>query len=145
MLDFIYLNFVLFCFDPNKTHTRNFRGRTGLFIPVRPLFRWIFLLCLLGDKAAHPLGSLLLHLPGDVGVGVQGETRAVVSQDAGNCFGIHSLLDRQRCESVAKIVEAENEAIPVEVENRTWYNPLKGYGWHHSPFLLRGSHHGTKE
>ena len=46
---------------------------------------------------------------------------------------------------MAKIVEAENEVIPVEAENITWYNPLKGYGWRHSPFLLRRSHHGTKE
>ena len=37
---------------------------------------------------------------------------------------------------MAKLVEAENEAIPVEAENRTWYNPLKGYGLCHSPFLI---------
>ena len=29
---------------------------------------------------------------------------------------------------VTKLVEAENAAIPVEAENRKWYNPLKGYG-----------------
>ena len=46
---------------------------------------------------------------------------------------------------MAKIVEAENEAIPVEAENKTWYNPLKGYGLLHSPFLLRRSNHGAKE
>ena len=39
---------------------------------------------------------------------------------------------------MAKIVEAENEAIPVEAENRTWYNLLKGYGWRHSPFCRGG-------
>lgn len=38
--------------------------------------------------------------------------------------------------AVAKLVEAENKAIPVEAENRTWYNPLKGYGLCHSPFLI---------
>ena len=37
-----------------------------------------------------------------------------------------------------KLVEAENEAIPVEVENGTWYNPLKGYGLRHSPFPYKG-------
>ena len=40
---------------------------------------------------------------------------------------------------VAKLVEAENEAIPVEVENGTWYNPLKGYGLRHSLFRIRVS------
>lgn len=34
-----------------------------------------------------------------------------------------------------KFVEAENEAILVE--NRIWYNPLKGYGLRHSPFCIR--------
>lgn len=36
-----------------------------------------------------------------------------------------------------KLVEAENEVIPLEVENGTWYNPLKGYGLRHSPFRMR--------
>ncbi len=35
---------------------------------------------------------------------------------------------------VSKLVEAENEAILVEEENRTWYNPSKGYGLRHSLF-----------
>lgn len=48
-------------------------------------------------------------------------------------------------QSMTKLVEAENEAIPVEAENRTWYNSLKGYGLCHSPFLLRRIKHGTKE
>ena len=42
-------------------------------------------------------------------------------------------------------MEAENEAIPVEAENRTWYNPLKGYGLLHSLFLLRGRHHVSRK
>ena len=32
-------------------------------------------------------------------------------------------------EGVPKLVEAENEAILVEVENRIWYNLLKDYGY----------------
>ena len=36
-----------------------------------------------------------------------------------------------------KLVEAENEAILVEVENRIWYNLLKDYGLRHSPFRIR--------
>ena len=50
---------------------------------------------MLGHEAAHPLGGFFLHLRGDMGVGVQREARAVVPQDTGDCFGIHSLLDRQ--------------------------------------------------
>lgn len=38
------------------------------------------------------------------------------------------ILEENHCASVPKLVEAENEAILVEVENRTWYNSLKGYG-----------------
>lgn len=34
-------------------------------------------------------------------------------------------------------MEAENETILVEMENETWYNPLKGYGLRHSPFRIR--------
>lgn len=34
-------------------------------------------------------------------------------------------------------MEAENEAILVEVENRIWYNLLKDYGLRHSSFRIR--------
>ena len=54
-------------------------------------------------------------------------------------------LNRHNCAGMPKLVEAENEGILVEVENGTWYNPLKGYGLRHSPFLLRRNNHGTKE
>lgn len=40
-------------------------------------------------------------------VGVQGEPRAVVPQDAGNRFGIYSLLDCQRGESVTQPVQRD--------------------------------------
>ena len=100
MLNFVHSIFAPFCFDPNKTHTRNFRERTGLVITVRPLFRRIFYSGLLGHEAAHPLGGVLLHLPGDVGVDVQGKACAVVAQDAGDCLGVNSLLDRKRGEGV---------------------------------------------
>jgi hypothetical protein len=38
---------------------------------------------------------------------------------------------------VAKLVEAENEVILMEVENKIWYNSLKGYGLCHSSFCIR--------
>ena len=99
MLNFICLNFVPFCFDPNKTHTRISRKyrcwvRYFLFLCLDLLH------CLLGHEAAHPLGRILLHLPGNVGVGVQGEARAVMPQNVGCCLGVYSLLDRQRGEGV---------------------------------------------
>ena len=74
---------------------------------------WYFLLLSLdflhrlGHEAAHPLGGILLHLPGDMGVGVQREARTVVAQDAGHCLGIHSLLDCQRGECVAQSLERD--------------------------------------
>ena len=67
--------------------------------PGTPSFS-LALLHRLGYEAAHPLCGLPLHLPGDVGVGVQCEASAVVAQDAGYRFGVHSLLDRQRGERV---------------------------------------------
>ena len=42
---------------------------------------------------------------------------------------VHAPGKCQRCEGVPKLVEAENEAILVEVENRIWYNLLKDYGY----------------
>ena len=35
-------------------------------------------------------------------------------------------------------MEAENEAILVEVENGTWYNPSMAIGLCHSPFSFKG-------
>ena len=54
----------------------------------------------LGYEGTHSLGGFFLHLVGYVGVGVQGEACTVVTQDAGDGFGVYSLLDRQRGEGV---------------------------------------------
>ena len=54
----------------------------------------------LRHEAAHGFRSLILHLAGGVGVGAQGEARAVVSQNAGHRFDVHALLDRQRGEGM---------------------------------------------
>ena len=48
-----------------------------------------------------------MHLVGDVGIGVQGEARAVVAQDAGDGFGVDPLLDGQGCEGVTEAVERD--------------------------------------
>ena len=73
----------------------------------------------LAHKISHGFRSLILHLPGGVGVGAQGEARVVVPQHTGNRLDIHAVLQRQGGEGVSKLVEAENEAILVEVENGT--------------------------
>ena len=84
----------------------NFEKVPGAGSGTSSFFFWI-LLRLLGDEATHPLGGVPLHLPGDVGVGVQREACAVVAQDAGDCLGVHSLLDRQRGEGVSQPVEGD--------------------------------------
>ena len=90
-----------------------------------------------GEEIPYRVCRLLLHGGGDVGVGIQGESGAVVAQHGGQCFHVYSVLQCKDRECVAKLVEAENEAILVEVENGTWYNLLKGYGLRHSPFRIR--------
>lgn len=71
-------DFCCVMFDPNKTHTRKFLGSTGPLGSVPPAVLCV-VLDRLGHEAAHPLGGILLHFIGHVGVGVQGETRRVVT------------------------------------------------------------------
>ena len=62
----------------------------------KPDAPWFFFNCFsesLGYESSHPVGGLLLHLPRNMGVGVQCEARTIVSQNAGHRFDIHTLLD----------------------------------------------------
>ena len=70
-------------------------------------------------KIPHRLRRSVLLLPGSMGVGAEGEARVVVAQHTADCFHIHTVLEGQGYEGVPKLVEAENEGIPVEVENGT--------------------------
>ena len=97
---------MLSCFDPNKNPEQKFLRAHRAVAPVRPLISLDFLY-LLGHETAQPPGRVLLHLPGDMGVGVQREACAVVAQDAGDRLGVHSLLDRQRGEGVPQPVEGD--------------------------------------
>ena len=45
-----------------------------------------------GEDTAHRIGGFFLRRGGDVGVGVQCETRAVVSQHSGDCLDVHAVL-----------------------------------------------------
>ena len=42
-----------------------------------------------------------------MGVGTKGESRAVVSQGAGQSLHIHPVLQRQRCEGMSEIMEPD--------------------------------------
>ena len=54
----------------------------------------------LRHKAAHGFRRLILHLPGGVSVGAQGEARVVVAQHTGDRLDVHAVLEGQRSESV---------------------------------------------
>ena len=72
----------------------------------------------MGEEAAHPLGGVLLHLPSHAGVGVECKACAVVAQDTGHRFGVHSLLDRQRGEGVKCTPSQGQGEFSVFDENR---------------------------
>lgn len=44
---------------------------------------------------------------GDVGVGVQSETGGEVAQHTGDILDVHAVLQRQGCEGMAQVVEAD--------------------------------------
>ena len=58
-------------------------------------------------EVPHLLRRLLLHLPGGVGVGTKGEPCIVVPQHRGDCFHIHTILQRHGSEGVPEIVESD--------------------------------------
>ena len=51
-------------------------------------------------KAAHGFRCLILHLPGGVGVGAEGEARVEVAQHTGDRHDVHTVLEGQRGEGV---------------------------------------------
>ncbi len=50
---------------------------------------------ILPEKSSHLLSRILLHLGGDMSVGVQGKSCGVVAQHSGQGFHIHPILQRQ--------------------------------------------------
>ena len=54
----------------------------------------------LGHEAAHGFRRLVLHLPGGVGIGAQGETRVIVPQHTGDRLDVHTVLQGQRGEGM---------------------------------------------
>ena len=100
---FIFAILLLTLTRPIPEKIQGAPGRFPSALPV-PVLRRSDSLC---DELPHPVGGILSHLLGNVGVGVQGEPRAVVAQDAGDRFDIHPLLDRQGGEGVPQPVEGD--------------------------------------
>ena len=71
------------------------------------------------DEGVHPGGTGLLHLIGDVAVDVQGKGCCDVAQVALDRLDVITTSDSSDGIGMSKLVEAKNEAILVEVENRT--------------------------
>ena len=51
-------------------------------------------------KAAHGLRCLVLHLPGGMSVGAQGEACVVMAQHTGDRLDVHAILQSEGGESV---------------------------------------------
>ena len=54
---------------------------------------------------SHGLGGFFLCRGGDMGVGVQGEACGEVTQHAGHCLDVHSVLQCDGCEGVAEVMK----------------------------------------
>ena len=108
--------------DPYLTQTGKISGSAG-FLAWRSLIYFQIFLEVLGDEAAHPVRGLFPHVPGDVGVGVQGEACTVVAQDVGYRLDVHSLLDSQSC-----------ERMPLWHNKDKSENPCVATGWLVCPY-----------
>ncbi len=67
----------------------------------------LHLLHRLSNYIAHRIRCLPHHIRRGVGVGTEGEARAVMSQGTGQSLYIHPVLQRQGCEGMPKIVESD--------------------------------------
>jgi len=85
--------------DPHRDPHAEIHGK-GERAPERKLSPFRCSACLrdlsdLCHEAAHFLCGLLLHLPCDVGVGAEGETRVVVPEHTADGFDVHPVLECQ--------------------------------------------------
>ena len=53
----------------------------------------------------HGIRRFPHHLRRGVGVGAEGESRAVMPQSTGQGFHVYAVLQRQRCEGVSEVME----------------------------------------
>ena len=56
---------------------------------------------------SHSLGGFLLRRSRDMGICVQGEASGEVTQHAGHCLDVHSVLEGNGSEGVAEVVESD--------------------------------------
>ncbi len=61
-----------------------------------------------GEEIPHRVRRLLLHGGRDVGIGIEGESGAVVTQHGRQGFHVHSVLQRKDRECVPKLMQAED-------------------------------------
>ena len=57
----------------------------------------------LSHEAAHGFRRLILHLPGGVGVGAEGESRVIVAQHTGDRLDVHPILQGQCSKGMAQV------------------------------------------
>ena len=90
------------------THNRKKHGggeRPGeQHFPSVVFFVWLHDLC---HEISHRFCSLLLYLPGGVGVGSEGEACIIVPQHIADCFYIYAVLEGQSSECVSQSMEGD--------------------------------------
>ena len=64
-------------------------------------------------EITHLFGSALLHLPRDVGVGSQCESRVEMTEHTGYRFHVYAVLERQGCECVPLRYNNDKQKKPL--------------------------------
>ena len=67
----------------------------------------------LGHEVAHGFRRLILHLPGGVGVGAEGEACVIVAQHTGDRLDVHPVLQGQRSERMPLWHNKDKSENPV--------------------------------
>ena len=93
--------------------------------PSCPVFLGVLSLVLhhLGHEISHGFRRLILHLPGGVGVGSEGESGIVVAQHTGDSLDVHAVLQGQG-----------GEGMPLWHNKDKSENPCVATGWLVCPY-----------
>ena len=90
-----------------------------------------------GQKAPHLLRRVLLHRLGDMPVGVEGKSRAVVAQQAGERLDVHAILERNRGKCMSQRMEGNFlHSGPFQNSMKHFQHTVRT----HWPTLWRGEH-----
>ena len=80
------------------------------------------------EEKTYFFGGVLLHGWGDMAVGVEGEACGVVSEEAGEGFHIHTVLQRHRCEGVAQGMKSDFfQSCPFQNSMEHFEHTVRGY------------------